>query len=732
MTSVAVSRHSLAWLACLIALAGAPAARALDSPVDPPGRVARLSLIEGEVSFAPAGTDEWAEAVLNRPLTSEDRLSVGVDGRAEVQVGSATVHLNRNAQFGFIELDDDVMQMSLVDGAATIRVRRLADGETVKIETPNATVRLRGEGEYHVEVNPDSDQTIVKTRSGAADVMGGSQSYTVRANEQGVFSGLENLTAQTGPIAERTPFEAWANDRNGREEQSESSRYVSHDVVGYQDLDNQGDWVHEREYGYVWRPLYVSAGWAPYRYGRWAWISPWGWSWIDDAPWGYAPFHYGRWVNLHQRWCWVPGPRHLRPIYAPALVGWMGGPSVSASIAYGPGVGWYPLGPREVYWPGYRHTPRYVRNVNVSNTVVSNHYITNVYSRPRRHEDHRYRQEEHRYRRYPDAITAVQRDHFVSGRQIGGYRVRLNDRDVREWRDDPRPPAIAPYRESVLAGQPRERRPDRFTNRDRDWLARRGGAGRVDFTAERRAIENNGGRPISRSQLIDNPKERGDYRVSQPSDIKRHLIEQRQQNERGASTSINRPTPRGAPQHADQQQQRIPAERADNERVEILRAQSETQAIRQRSDSTPREPQQQQRIPAERAGDERVEIIRGHENQSMRQRSDSTPREAQQQRYAPPTRALQTAPAQRDDGARYGSDSSRERSSSGRSMRETPQGGASSSPAPRSFTPAPQAPERQHTEQPRQAERSGNRSGSASQDRGNSSRDRGNSRFQPP
>ncbi len=87
MTSVAVSRHSLAWLACLIALAGAPAARALDSPVDPPGRVARLSLIEGEVSFAPAGTDEWAEAVLNRPLTSEDRLSVGVDGRAEVQVG---------------------------------------------------------------------------------------------------------------------------------------------------------------------------------------------------------------------------------------------------------------------------------------------------------------------------------------------------------------------------------------------------------------------------------------------------------------------------------------------------------------------------------------------------------------------------------------------------------------------------------------------------------------------
>ena len=272
-----------------------------------PAGSARLSLIEGEVSFAPAGTDEWAEAVLNRPLTSEDRLSVGADGRAELQVGSATVHLNRNSQFGFIELDDDVMQMSLVDGAATIRVRRLADGETSKLKRRMRRCVTQRRRISH-RSQPGHDQTIVKTRSGEADVMGGSKSYTVRENEQGVFSGLENLTAQTGPIAHRTPFEAWANDRNEREEQSESSRYVSRDVVGYQDLDNQGDWVHEREYGYVWRPLHVSAGWAPYRYGRWAWVSPWGWNWIDDAPWGYAPFHYGRWVNLHQSLVLGSGP----------------------------------------------------------------------------------------------------------------------------------------------------------------------------------------------------------------------------------------------------------------------------------------------------------------------------------------------------------------------------------------------------------------------------------------
>jgi hypothetical protein len=693
MTPVAVFRHPLTWLTCLMALASTAVVRAEQTTVDPPGRVARLSLIEGEVSFAPAGTDEWAEAVLNRPLTSEDRLSVGADGRAELQVGSATVHLNRNSQFGFIELDDDVMQMSLVDGAATVRVRRLADGEVVKVETLNATVELRSAGEYHIEVNPDIDQTVVKTRSGEADVTGGSKSYTVRENEQGVFSGLENLTAHTAPIAPRTPFEAWANDRDQREEQSESSRYVSRDVVGYEDLDNQGEWLHEREYGYVWRPLYVAADWAPYRFGRWAWVSPWGWTWIDDARWGFAPFHYGRWVHLRSRWCWVPGPRHLRPIYAPAFVGWIGGSSISASIVHGPGVGWYPLGPREIYRPGYRHTPRYIRYVNVSNTVVSNHYITNVYSRPRRHEDHRYRQEEHRYRRYAEAITAVQRDHFVSGRQISGHRVRLNERDMREWRDDPRPPAIAPYRESVLAGEPRERRPDRFTSRDSDWLARRSGPGRVDFTAERRAIENNRGRPVSRSQLIDNPKERGDYRVPRPDDVKRHLVEQRERSERNATPSPERSMPRSETRPTEQQPRRDSVGRAGEERLEIMRAQDESR--------------------------------------SMRHRSDSAPRDVQQ-RFAPP-RALQATPEQRNEEARHRAEVSRERSSSGRSIREIPQRDASPSPAPRSFTSAPQARERSHAAESRPAERSdrsGNeRSGNRS---GGTSRDRGNLRFQKP
>ena len=48
---------------------------------------------------------------------------------------------------------------------------------------------------------------------------------------------------------------------------------------------------------------------------------------------------------------------------------------------YGGGdVGWFPLGPREVYVPGYNTSRGYVDRVNTSNTNVSNTTITNVYN----------------------------------------------------------------------------------------------------------------------------------------------------------------------------------------------------------------------------------------------------------------------------------------------------------------------------------------------------------------
>ena len=138
-------------------------------------------------------------------------------------------------------------------------------------------------------------------------------------------------------------------------------------MVGYEDLDDYGDWRDDSNYGHVWFPNQVAVGWAPYHAGHWDWISPWGWTWVDDSPWGYAPFHYGRWVSVGGRWGWVAGPVAVQAVYAPALVVFIGG----GPGGVGGNVGWFPLGPREVYVPSYHVSQAYVNRVNISSTTVN-------------------------------------------------------------------------------------------------------------------------------------------------------------------------------------------------------------------------------------------------------------------------------------------------------------------------------------------------------------------------
>jgi hypothetical protein len=94
--------------------------------------------------------------------------------------------------------------------------------------------------------------------------------------------------------------------------------------------------------------------------------------------------------------------------------------------------------------------------------------------------------------------------------------VRPDDNQMRNWHGVRQPPAIAPYRESVLGGP--IRRPPRDADR---FNMHRGGdyfAGRVPFHRERSAIESNGNRPVGRNELVDrsssNPKRYGDFNVN--------------------------------------------------------------------------------------------------------------------------------------------------------------------------------------------------------------------------
>jgi hypothetical protein len=405
---------------------------------DPPERAARLSLIEGDVSLQPAGEQEWAPAILNRPLTTGDKLWTERNARAEIHVGPAAVRLSSDTGFSFLNVDDNTIQMRMTAGVMSLSVRALRDNEQIEIATPNVALSLLRPGNYRVEVNDAGDRTVVKVSEGALQATGGDQDLVVHSRQVVTFTGVETLATNFGTPGELDEFDSWTLDRERRDQQAASSRtaqYVAPEVTGYEDLDDHGDWSSDAEYGYVWTPRNVAVDWAPYRYGRWVWVSPWGYTWIDDARWGYAPFHYGRWAHVRNRWCWVPGPRHMRAVYAPALVGWVGTPGLSVS--------WFPLGPREVYRPYRRHSHRYFDRVNHANTVIERRHMQEVYANRAR--------QVYRNLNSPRAVTAVSRDAFTSARRTGEHRLR-DQENTRGRSASAQPPQIEPGRESRLGG----------------------------------------------------------------------------------------------------------------------------------------------------------------------------------------------------------------------------------------------------------------------------------------
>ena len=369
---------------------------------DPPGRVARLQYTSGEVSMQPGGANDWVAASLNRPLTTSDRVWTDKNSRAELNVGDGFIRMNSETSLTLTNISDSTVQLELDQGVLEITVKHLSKGEIYEVDTPNFAFTVMKTGVYRFDVLPYGDQSWVTVRSGNGEATGQGPAVKVSAGQQIRFASDKTLqhTAQSAPVPDG--FDDWAQVRDKRLADSLSARYVSPGVIGYQDLDAYGTWQTTQPYGSIWVPSSVPTGWAPYRYGHWVWIAPWGWTWVDDAPWGFAPFHYGRWVSWNGGWGWAPGPLgYWNPYYSPALVGWIGGPGFGVGFGWGWGggwgfginFGWFPLGWGAPYYPhycgwghgGWYHgggwvSAGYLHNVNVTNTHITNiNNITNNY-----------------------------------------------------------------------------------------------------------------------------------------------------------------------------------------------------------------------------------------------------------------------------------------------------------------------------------------------------------------
>ena len=361
---------------------------------DPPGRVGRLSYLSGDVSFFGDNQEGWSRGRLNYPVSNENSVWTGRNGRAEFRVGAQAVRVDEETVIDVLNMTDNATVLFLQRGVVNIRVRDFSRGDSFWIDTAEGRLAIRGNGRYRVETDSQTGETRFTVFSGSARVEGDGIQRGLERNTTLSVRGGSNIADSRYERSIETNFDRWSANRD-RDDDFNYARVVRDRVVspymtGYEDLNANGDWIDDNEYGRIWAPRVTIASWAPYRYGHWTYARRWGWTWVDDAAWGFAPFHYGRWLFTSNRWCWSPGSYVQRPVYAPALVGWHGnfshggqhngrndgrhdgrndgrhdGRDPLSNALNGRGaVGWFPLSPNDRFAPSYTSNQNYVRNVN--------------------------------------------------------------------------------------------------------------------------------------------------------------------------------------------------------------------------------------------------------------------------------------------------------------------------------------------------------------------------------
>ena len=455
-----------------------PVAWAQDQPdlVDEPGRgVARLSLINGDVSVKRGDTGDWMAGAVNTPLVVEDHVMTGPGSRAEIQFDWAnSLRLAPETEVRLATLENARYQVQLATGTVMMSVLRDSKAD-FEVDTPSVSVRPVERGRFRVTVLPGGE-TEVTARSGDVEIFTPTGVRRLRSGQAMLVRGdANNAEYQIVSAPSRDDWDRWNEDRDRYLKNTKSYAYTSRDVYGADDLDRHGRWVYVPPYGWVWSPNGVGADWAPYRNGRWVWIDYYGWTWLGYEPWGWAPYHYGRWFyGAPYGWCWFPGGIHVRHYWRPALVGFFGFGVGGVNIGIGFGnIGWVPLAPYEPYYPWYGRR-LYHGGYHGGIRIVHNTNVYNVYRNARVHR----------------GITGIDYHHF--GR--GGHARAFDGRDIQFHKASAVRGVlpVTPVRESLRVSdrEPRRVGQGRDFNSQR-FVARRQPerVNRVPFENQRRGME---------------------------------------------------------------------------------------------------------------------------------------------------------------------------------------------------------------------------------------------------
>ncbi|MGV7208362.1 DUF6600 domain-containing protein [Oxalobacteraceae bacterium A2-2] len=608
--------RTIAGMTVLLAALAVSQAWAQD---EPPAVVGRISAVEGRVTLDGDGDPDGP--LLNWPVTTSNHISTAVGSRAEFRVGSTAVRLDGDTDLEITQLDEDYLRLRLNYGSAIVRIKNPDFLRGFELSTPQARVTLLQPGVVRIDADRIPDTSQVSVQSGAARVDGAGSSLTVNAGRR---VDITPEDVRTG-LATRDGFDSWAAVRDQRDDAAVATRYIPAEVTGYETLDEYGTWQDSQEYGTLWIPRNVASDWAPYRDGRWIWLAPWGWTWIDNAPWGYAPSHYGRWVQVNSRWCWAPGRVVGRPVWAPALVGWVGGDHLRVNHGGrpGPGLGWFPLSPRERYVPPYKVSVDRERRLT---------WTHNGKPLPLR--------EERRDRGYRDGVTVLPREQFD------------NHRYVPVGRNTPRV-TVSP---TELANAPLVRPPAPQVPPGRgDWRDRNGrpNAGQGVVQTQNPAQANPQQQPGRPGQNTLST-ERGDNRGQMFEDNGRRRFSTREQEQNERAQAQREQALRGQAQREQGQRTQTQLEQTQREQLQREQGQREQaqrdQAQRDQAQREQGQREQWQRDQAQREQGQRERFQREQAQREQGQREQAQREQAQREQGQ--REQAQREQSQREQGQR--------------------------------------------------------------------------------
>ena len=298
---------------------------------------ARLSYVNGDVFIQRAGDNGFEEGDVNLPIVEGDKIGTR-EGRAEIHFGKKNyLRIDRQTQLDLIELPEqgsDIIQLHMLSGDIFLRINYLQREKDFEIHTPDGSFYVLEEGLYRFVVR-ENVQTEVLVYEGRLEAAGQEGSVVIEENESlFAFDGTFRSDSSDYYTEYDDSFATWSSSRDELQSRYVAKRYLPSELYEYEtELADNGRWMYEAPYGYVWIPSVGYSSWRPYYNGRWVWYPIIGWTWVSSHSWGWCTSRYGRW---HWRtsfgWYWIPTRR-----WGPAWVHWHHGYDY---------LGWSPLS----YW----------------------------------------------------------------------------------------------------------------------------------------------------------------------------------------------------------------------------------------------------------------------------------------------------------------------------------------------------------------------------------------------